>query len=46
MEKQRPRPPLGDMDGLHDWCDEMMENSMWAGKSDDAHLKQSSMYID
>ena len=44
-ENTKPRPAFGDIEGLDDWCDEI-QTSKWAVKSDDAHLKQSSMYMD
>jgi hypothetical protein len=42
-ESVKPKPAFGDIDGLERWCEEI-QTSKWAVKSDDAHLKQSSMY--
>ena len=42
-ENAKPCPSAGDREGLDDWVDDT-QTSVWAVKSDDAHLKQGSMY--
>ena len=42
-ENQKPRP-IGDAEALEDWIEET-QTSSWAIKSDDAHKKALSMYV-
>ena len=42
-ETKKPMPAFGDREGLEDWIEDTQQ-SRWAIKSDEAHLKQTSMY--
>jgi hypothetical protein len=42
-EAVKPKPHYGDTEGMSNWVDSLMV-SKWAIKSDEAHLKQMSMY--